>query len=77
MLRQLVINPLWIAPPAWFAVDPNAADESAQPAEDFIYHRPVLQREVFELLTPKAGGAQMHFPVQTRLTIVVRVYVDL
>ena len=55
MLRQLVINPLWIAPPAWFAVDPNAADESAQPAEDFIYHRPVLQREVFELLNLKAG----------------------
>jgi len=55
MLRQLVINPLWIAPPAWFAVDPNAPDDSAQPAEDFIYHRPVLQREVFELLTPKAG----------------------
>ena len=55
MLRQLVINPLWIAPPAWFAVDPNAADESAQPAEVFIYHRPVLQREVLELLNPKAG----------------------
>jgi hypothetical protein len=25
-------------------------------------------------LTPIAGGTQMHFPVQTRLTIVVRVY---
>src|SRR6476660_7029531 len=55
MLRQHVINPLWIAPPAWFAIDPKAPDESAQPAEDFIYHRPVLQREVFELLNPKAG----------------------
>ena len=56
MLRQLVINPLWVAPPAWFAVDPNAPDESRQLAEDFIYHRPVLQREVFELLNPKAGS---------------------
>src|SRR5215475_5199889 len=55
MLRQHVINPLWIAPPAWFAIDPKAPDESTQPAEDFIYHRPVLQREVFELLNPKAG----------------------
>ena len=55
MLRQHVINPLWIAPPAWFAVDPIAPDDSAQPAEDFIYHRPVLRREVFELLNAKAG----------------------
>src|SRR5262249_58533255 len=55
MLRQHVINPLWIAPPAWFAIDPKAIDESAQPAEEFVYHRPVLQREVFELLKPKAG----------------------
>src|SRR5262249_16355541 len=55
MLRQHFINPLWIAPPAWFAVDPNAPDESTQPAEEFVYHRPVLQREGFELLNPKAG----------------------
>ena len=55
MLRQHFINPLWIAPPAWFAIDPKAPDESTQPAEDFIYHRPVLQREVFELLNPKPG----------------------
>jgi len=55
MLRQLVINPLWIAPPAWFAVDPITPDDSAQPAEDFIYHRPVLQKEVFDLLNPRAG----------------------
>ena len=54
MLRQQVINRLWTAPPAWFAVDPNAPEESAQPAEDFIYHRPVLQKEVLELLKPKS-----------------------
>lgn len=56
MLRQRFINPLWIAPPAWFAVNSKAPDESAQPAADFIYHRPVLQREVFELLNPNAGS---------------------
>lgn len=55
MLRQHVISPLWIAPPAWFAIDPTAPDESTQSAEDFIYHRPVLQKEVFEFLNPKAG----------------------
>ena len=55
MLRQHLINPLWIAPPAWFALDPKAPEESSQPAEDFIYHRPVLQTEVVNLIKPKAG----------------------
>src|SRR6266481_6525705 len=55
MLRPLVMNPLWTEPPAWLAIDPRASEESAQPAEDFIYHRPVLQKEVLELLKPKAG----------------------
>src|SRR5438874_10115114 len=56
MLRQHVMNPLWTATPAWFALDPKAPEESAQPSEDFIYHRPVLRKEVFELLKPKAGS---------------------
>jgi 16S rRNA (cytosine1402-N4)-methyltransferase len=55
MLRQLVIDPLWTTPPAWFALDPKAPEESAQPAEDFIYHRPVLQSEVLKLLKPQPG----------------------
>jgi 16S rRNA (cytosine1402-N4)-methyltransferase len=55
MLRQHFINPLWIAPPAWFALDPKAPEASTPSAEDFIYHRPVLQREVIELLKPKRG----------------------
>src|SRR6185503_4182731 len=54
MLRQNVSNP-WIAPPAWFALHSRAPEESPQPGEDSIYHRPVLQKEVFELLKPKAG----------------------
>jgi len=55
MLHQHVINPLWYAPPAWLAADPVAPEEPAQPMEDFIYHRPVLQKEVLELLKPKHG----------------------
>src|SRR5947207_13971547 len=55
MLRQALMNPLWAEPPAWLAIDPKAREESAQPAEDFVYHRPVLQGEVLELLKPKAG----------------------
>ena len=55
MLRQQAINPVWYAPPAWLAVDPLAPEEGVQPTEDFVYHRPVLQREVLELLKPKPG----------------------
>jgi len=53
MVRQLVMNPLWIEPPAWLAINPRASEESTEPAEDFIYHRPVLQKEALELLKPK------------------------
>src|SRR5437763_12840158 len=56
MLRQHVMNPLWTARPASFALDPKAPEESAQPSEDFIYHRPVLEKKVFELLKPKSGS---------------------
>src|SRR6201982_1156201 len=55
MLRQHVMNPLWTEPPAWLAIDPRASEESAQLGEDFLSHRPVLQKEVMELLKPKAG----------------------
>jgi 16S rRNA (cytosine1402-N4)-methyltransferase len=55
MLRPLVINPLWYAPPAWLAMDSRSAEEGAEPDEELIYHRPVLQREVLELLKPKQG----------------------
>ena len=56
MVRQLVMNPLWIEPPAWLAMNPRASEESTEPAEDFIYHRPVLQKEALELLKPKTGA---------------------
>jgi 16S rRNA (cytosine1402-N4)-methyltransferase len=55
MLRQHAINPVWYGQPAWLAVDPLAPEEGAQPMEEFVYHRPVLQREALELLKPKPG----------------------
>jgi 16S rRNA (cytosine1402-N4)-methyltransferase len=55
MFRQNVMNPLWIGPTAWLAIDPTEPDEAAQPADDVVYHRPVLQREVLEFLKAKAG----------------------
>jgi 16S rRNA (cytosine1402-N4)-methyltransferase len=55
MSHTHVMNPLWTEPPAWLAVDPNAPEEAAQPAEDVVFHRPVLLRETLGLLKPKAG----------------------
>jgi len=46
---------LWCAPPAWLAVDPRAGEEETNATEEFVDPRPVLQREVLELLKPKAG----------------------
>jgi 16S rRNA (cytosine1402-N4)-methyltransferase len=56
MLCQNVITTLLFERPAWLAVDPRAADEEAHTTEDFVYHRPVLLREVLELLKPKPGS---------------------
>ena len=52
MLHLHAINSIGYAPPAWLAADPAVPEEHAQPMEDFIYHRPVLQKEVLELLKP-------------------------
>jgi 16S rRNA (cytosine1402-N4)-methyltransferase len=55
MISQHVTTMLWCAPPAWLAVDPRAGEEETNTTEEFVYHRPVLRREVVELLKPKAG----------------------
>jgi 16S rRNA (cytosine1402-N4)-methyltransferase len=55
MIRQNVATVLWCEPPAWLAVDPRASEEETNATEEFVYHRPVLQREVLESLKPKAG----------------------
>jgi 16S rRNA (cytosine1402-N4)-methyltransferase len=52
-LVQNVMNTLLFERPAWFACGPLISEEEAQEMEDFIYHRPVLAREVVELLKPK------------------------
>src|SRR2546429_4110211 len=56
MLVQNVINTFWFERPLWMAVDPFTAEEEAPEVEEFIYHRPVLEREVLELLEPKPGS---------------------
>src|SRR5947209_18946034 len=46
----------WLKLHAWLMADPSDEDEAeAQPIEDFVYHRPVLLREVLGLLKPKPG----------------------
>ena len=56
MLGQNVINTFWFERPLWVAVDPFTAEEEAPEVEEFIYHRPVLENEVLELLEPKPGS---------------------
>jgi 16S rRNA (cytosine1402-N4)-methyltransferase len=55
MFRQNAINTLCFERPAWLTTDPRADEEEAHAIEDFVYHRPVLQREVLGLLKPKPG----------------------
>ena len=56
MLRQNIISGLCLERPSWLAVDPRTGEEETNAPEEFVYHRPVLQREVLELLQPKAGS---------------------
>ena len=56
MLVQNVIDTFWFERPLWVAVDPFIAEEEAPEVEEFIYHRPVLESEVLELLEPKPGS---------------------
>jgi 16S rRNA (cytosine1402-N4)-methyltransferase len=50
------MNTLLFERPVWFATDPLIVEEEAYEMEDFIYHRPVLEKEVVELLEPKPGS---------------------
>ena len=50
------MNTLLFERPVWFAADPLIVEEEAHEMEDFIYHRPVLEKEVVELLEPKPGS---------------------
>jgi 16S rRNA (cytosine1402-N4)-methyltransferase len=42
--------------PVWFASGSQFIEEEAHEMEHFIYHRPVLEREVVELLAAKPGS---------------------
>src|SRR5207244_11332357 len=55
MFRQNAMNTLCFERLLWLAIDPPADDEEPHAIEDFVYHRPVLQREVLGLLKPKPG----------------------
>jgi 16S rRNA (cytosine1402-N4)-methyltransferase len=56
MEAQEVLDIPWLKLHAWLVVDPTAEEEpEAQPTEDFVYHRPVLLREILEFLRPKPG----------------------
>ena len=50
------MNTLLFERPVWFAAGPLVVEEEAYEMEDFIYHRPVLEKEVVELLEPKPGS---------------------
>jgi 16S rRNA (cytosine1402-N4)-methyltransferase len=56
MFPQNVMSTVWLERPVDDAAEPRTAEEEAHAMEDFVYHRPVLQREVLELLTPKPGS---------------------
>jgi 16S rRNA (cytosine1402-N4)-methyltransferase len=56
MLGQYVVNTFWFERPLWVAVDPFTAEQEAPEVDEFIYHRPVLESEVLELLEPKRGS---------------------
>jgi 16S rRNA (cytosine1402-N4)-methyltransferase len=49
------MNALCLERPAWLAIDPRTDEEEQHAIEDFVYHRPVLLREVLGLLKPKPG----------------------
>jgi 16S rRNA (cytosine1402-N4)-methyltransferase len=56
MFGQNVINTLWFERPVWVAADRLIVEEEAYEMEDFVYHRPVFEKEVVELLEPKPGS---------------------
>ena len=56
MFPQNVMSTVWLERAVDDAAEPRTAEEEAHAMEDFVYHRPVLQREVLELLNPKPGS---------------------
>jgi 16S rRNA (cytosine1402-N4)-methyltransferase len=55
MIHQDVIKTLWSEQPPSPAADSRASEENPHGVDDFVYHRPVLQKEALELLKPQPG----------------------
>src|SRR6266513_4681906 len=56
MFHQNAMSTVWLERPADAAAEAENVEEEAHAMEDFVYHRPVLQREVLRLLNAKAGS---------------------
>src|SRR5438094_3392127 len=56
MFYQNATSTVWLERPAGAAAEAGNAEEEAHAMEDFVYHRPVLQREVLRLVNPKPGS---------------------
>src|SRR5437773_2068932 len=56
MVYQNATSTVWLERPAGAAAEAGNAEEEAHAMEGFVYHRPVLQREVLRLLNPKPGS---------------------
>ena len=56
MFHQNAMSTVWLERPAGAAAEAGIAEEEAHAMKDFVYHRPVLQREVLRLLNPKPGS---------------------
>src|SRR6266513_830683 len=56
MFHQNAMSTVWLERPADAAAEAENVEEEAHAMEDFVYHRPVLQREVLRLLNPKPGS---------------------
>ena len=56
MIRFNVMNALLFERSVWLGADSLFVEEEEREAEDVIYHRPVLERELVKLLRPRAGS---------------------
>ena len=56
MFHQNAMSTVWLERPADDDAEVGNAEEEAHAMEDFVYHRPVLPRELLRLLNPKPGS---------------------
>src|SRR6266699_2037198 len=56
MFHQNAMSTVWLERPAGAAAEAENVEEEAHAMEDFVYHRPVLRREVLRLLNPKPSS---------------------